>query len=116
MKPELTAGGTRGTNVRDLPEARPIPPEDEVGRVQQGVRDMAHGVAASATDAVDAVKETAGVTADAFNEAVESVKDAAKDTGASLKSFFGLSHPWLVLGGAALLGLLLLALARRNRA
>jgi len=91
------------------------------------MKDMAQGVAAAATEAVDAVKETtdstieafketAQVTADAFHETVETVKGAAENTVASAKDFFDLRrHPWLLLASAVFLGYVLLTLTRPGR-
>jgi len=95
------------------------------GRVEQGMKDTAKGIAAAATGAVDAVTDTAGMAADAVKdtvgEAVDAVKDtmgavggAAHDAVSSVKDAFDMRrHPWLLLGGAVLAGFLLGNLTRR---
>jgi ElaB/YqjD/DUF883 family membrane-anchored ribosome-binding protein len=116
MEQVPTAGGAAGTNVGNLKEATPATPTVGRERLEQGVKDTAQGVAAVATDAADAVKETAGVTADAFKETVDTVKGAAHDAVASVKDAFDVwRHPWLLLGGAAILGFVVGTLTRRNR-
>jgi ElaB/YqjD/DUF883 family membrane-anchored ribosome-binding protein len=81
------------------------------------------GVASSVTNTVESVtegvQETVDAVKDTVQETVDSVKDTFDETVDTVKDTFNLSrqverHPWLVLGGAVGVGLLLSALLRRR--
>ncbi len=109
------------TNVsQSQPEAFPAAAEearsglgDKVGNLVQEVKDTWQSATAAVSDRVESVKATVERT-------VQAVPGAVHDTTAALGRAFDLPahvrrHPWLVMGGALLLGVVVGQLVGRWR-
>jgi hypothetical protein len=94
---EETRGGLAGT----------------LGTLEQGIKDTWHGAAAAATRTAEGVRTAATTTMHAMQGAAHSTGEAmgrAFDFPAHVRR-----HPWLMMGGAMLLGVAAGYLARRVR-
>ena len=86
---------------------------DELGTLEEGIKDAWHGATAAATRAVEGVKSAAGTTVHAVQGAAETtahaVQGAAHSTSKAMGRAFDLPahlrrHPGAMMGGAMLLG------------
>lgn len=86
---------------------------DKLGTVEEGIKDAWHGATAAATRAVEGVKSAAETTAHAVQGAAHSTNKAmgrAFDLPAHVRR-----QPWLMVGGAMLLGVAVGCLVGRLR-
>ena len=94
-----------GTGLSDVGES--------LQTLEQGVADMVHDAGKAAGDSVATIRAAVGDT-------VGTIRGAVRESVASLKSTFDLGqhvreHPWIMLGGAAIVGYLAGSLFRRLR-
>lgn len=104
-----TAGGTAAVRPQSPPEVSGPTVMDELGTLGQDVGESVEGASTAVGGVVQgastAVSDTVATVKTAMSETVDSVRGAF----ASLRHAFDLRHqvrhhPWLMLGGAALLG------------
>lgn len=75
---------------------------DKLETLEQGIKDTWQGATSAMSETVDSVKATVGTT-------VQAVQGAVHDTGAAMGRAFDLpahvrQYPWLMVGGALVLG------------
>jgi ElaB/YqjD/DUF883 family membrane-anchored ribosome-binding protein len=86
---------------------------DKLETLEQGIKDTWQGATAAVTDTVEGVKATVEST-------VQAVQGAVQDTTEAVGRAFDLPahvrrHPWLMMGGALLLGIVVGNLVGRRR-
>jgi ElaB/YqjD/DUF883 family membrane-anchored ribosome-binding protein len=86
---------------------------DKVETLEEGINGMLRGANEAVTETVEGVRGMVGVTAQAMQSAVHDTTGAvgrALDVPAHVRR-----HPWLMVGGALLLGIMVGALMSRGR-
>jgi ElaB/YqjD/DUF883 family membrane-anchored ribosome-binding protein len=86
---------------------------DKLGTLEEGIKDAWHGATAAATRVVEGVKAATETTVHAVQGAAETTAHAAQGAAHSTSKAMGRAfdvpahvrrHPWLLVGGAMLLG------------
>src|SRR5688572_19386500 len=83
---------------------------DKMEALGQGLKDTWDQARGAISDSVDAAKSTLGTTVNAVQDAVQTTKDAVQDSGRALSQAIDVREhvrrqPWLMVGGAFLVGL-----------
>ena len=113
MEQRATATGTAGAKTHAPAGASPPTLMDKLETLEQGVRDTAQGANAAVADTAEGLKV-------ALKSIVQAVQGAVKDSGQALGRAFDFAahvrrHPWLMVGGAVLAGVVVGRLAGRRR-
>jgi ElaB/YqjD/DUF883 family membrane-anchored ribosome-binding protein len=113
MEQGTTATGTAGAKTKVPAGGSSSTLMDKLETLEQGVRDTAQGANAAVADTAEGLKV-------ATQSTVRAVQGAVHDSAQALGRAFDLPahvrrHPWLMVGGAVLAGVVVGRLAGRRR-